>query len=296
MPKKRGDFLAFLGLAALMIFLILLLAMIASKRRPRSETVEVASGGGQKIAVVEMVGPIYGSERMTRQLKSFGEQKSIKAIVLRIESPGGTVASAQEIYNAVRRIRKDGKPVVVSMGDVAASGGYYVACGADTIMANPGTTTGSIGVVAEFPSVEGLLEKIGVQIHVIKSGDLKDTGSPFRPMTDQDRAYLQSWVNDAYDQFVNVVVEERKLPKRKVLELADGRVFTGRQAKREGLVDLLGDYEDAVALAAKLGGIKGKPTVVKPSIRKGSWFDLFFQESERVFRGLNGARLMYKLI
>jgi protease IV len=119
---------------------------------------------------------------------------------------------------------------VVSMGDVAASGGYYAACGADTIMANPGTTTGSIGVIAEFPSIDGLLEKVGIKVNVVKSGRYKDTGSPFRPLTDEDKTYLQSWIDDAYEQFVEVVAKERKLSKPKVLQLADGRVFTGRQA------------------------------------------------------------------
>ena len=295
MADKRNDWLVGLSIIAVTVFLILVLSFITSRKGSRSETVTVSSGG-PKVAAVELFGPIYSSERIVRQLKILGEQRSIKAIVFRIESPGGTVASAQEIYDAVRRIRDSGKPVVASMGDVAASGGYYVACGADTIMANPGTTTGSIGVIAEFPNIEGLLGKLGVQIDVIKSGNFKDTGSPHRPLSEADKIYLQSWVNDAYDQFVGVVAGERKLPKRKVLELADGRVFTGRQAKREGLVDLLGNYEDAIGLAAKLGGIKGKPTVVKPYSRRATFMDLFFQETDRVFRGINGARLMYKLL
>ena len=240
-------------------------------------------------------GAFYTSERIVRQFKALGEQKSVKAIVFRIDSPGGTVGSAQEIYEAVKRVRDSGKPVVVSMGDVAASGGYYAACGADTIMANPGTTTGSIGVIAEFPSIDGLLEKLGIKVNVVKSGRYKDTGSPYRPLTDEDKTYLQSWIDDAYEQFVEVVARERKLSKPKVLRLADGRVFTGRQAKETGLVDLLGTYEDAVNLAAKLAGIEGKPSVVKVMTRKGSLLDLFFQESERISRGVAGARLMYKM-
>jgi protease-4 len=160
MPKKRNDWIAGAVLVTIMVFLILLFSSISSRRRYQDNTIQV-SGGGQKIAVVDLVGTIYSSERIVRQLKDLGEQKSIKAIVLRIESPGGTVASAQEIYDAVRRIRDSGKPIIASMGDVAASGGYYAACGVDTIMANPGTTTGSIGVIAEFPNIEKLLQKTG---------------------------------------------------------------------------------------------------------------------------------------
>jgi protease-4 len=295
MPKKRNEWLIGFFFILVLILLILFFSSVSSRKRSTGTETVTISTGGQKIAAVEMTGAFYTSERIVRQFKVLEEHKSVKAVVLRIDSPGGTVGSAQEIYEAVKRVRDGGKPVVVSMGDVAASGGYYAACGADTIMANPGTTTGSIGVIAEFPSIDGLLEKLGIRINVIKSGQFKDTGSPFRPLTEEDKTYLQSWIDDAYDQFVDVVAKERALPKTKVLRLADGRVFTGRQAKEAGLVDLLGTYEDAVNLAAKLGGIQGKPSVVKVAARRGSLFDLFFQESERISRGVAGARLMYKM-
>jgi protease-4 len=295
MSNKRNEWLIGFFLILVLIFLILIFSSVSSRKRSGGTETVTLSSGGQKIAAVEMIGAFYTSERIVRQFKALGEQKSVKAIVLRIDSPGGTVGSAQEIYEAVKRIRDGGKPVVVSMGDVAASGGYYAACGADTIMANSGTTTGSIGVIAEFPSIDGLLDKLGIKVNVVKSGRYKDTGSPYRSLSDEDRTYLQSWIDDAYDQFVEVVAKERKLSKPKVLQLADGRVFTGRQAKETGLVDLLGTYEDAVNLAAKMAGIQGKPSVVKMVSRKGTLLDLFFQESERISRGMAGARLMYKL-
>ena len=293
MTRKRNDWLAGMLIVLVLLVSIFVLSFLASHRRS-GKMVRIASGG-QKVAVVELWGTIYNANRIVRELKLFGEQKTIKAIVLRIDSPGGAVASAQEIYNAVRRVRDAGKPIVISMGNVAASGGYYAACGGDTIMANAGTTTGSIGVIVEIPSIEKLLEKLGIQVDVVKSGLFKDTGSPHRPLSEEEKAYLQSWVNDAYLQFVEVVARERRMPRRRVLELADGRVFTGKQAKAAGLVDVLGDFEDAVDLAARMGGIKGKPTVVKMGPRRITVFDLLLQESEHWIRGTNRAHLMYKM-
>jgi protease IV len=178
---------------------------------------------------------------------------------------------------------------------VAASGGYYAACGADTIMANPGTTTGSIGVLAEFINAQKLLEKIGVRFETVKSGKYKDTGSPYRGLNEDDRTYLQSWIDDAYAQFVGVVSAERHLSKAGVLKLADGRVFTGMQAKTLGLVDTLGDYRAAIRLAARMGKIKGEPELVRWHSRRVTLFDLLFQDAEGVFRQLNGARLFYRM-
>jgi protease-4 len=244
---------------------------------------------------VELFGPIYDSDRIVQQFETFGEDRSIKAIVFHINSPGGFVAPSQEIYEAVRRVRDGGKPVVVSMGSVAASGGYYAACGADTIMANPGTTTGSIGVVAEFLSLGKLMEKLGIGYDVIKSGRFKDTGSPHRQLTEDDKAYLQSYIDDAYVQFVEVVARERKMPESRVRKIADGRVFTGRQAKEIGLVDCLGDFRDAVRMAGTLGKIKGEPELVKWHSKRITLFDLLFQEAEGVFLRLGGARLMYRM-
>jgi protease-4 len=222
------------------------------------------SGAGQKIAVVNLTGTILSSREMVSTLKSLAENASVKAILLRVDSPGGGVAASQEIFEEVRKIRDSGKPIVVSMGALAASGGYYVSCGATRIVANPGTITGSIGVIAEFPNFSKLMEKVGLEMNVVKSGDYKDSGSPFRQATKQDEQIFQGVVDDTYSQFLDVVSSERKLPLEKLKKIADGRVFTGVQALKLGLVDTLGSYEDAVDIAAKLGGIKGKPVVVEP--------------------------------
>ena len=293
MTENRHHWFIGLIIALVTIMAILWMAGMASKSRS-SETVRFSPSGGN-VGIVELLGTIYDSERIVRQFESFGEQKSIKAIVFRIESPGGLVAPSQEIYEAVKRVRDSGKPVVVSMGSVAASGGYYVACGADTIMANPGTTTGSIGVVAEFLNFQKLMEKIGVRFETVKSGKFKDTGSPHRELTDDDKSYLQAWINDAFDQFVGVVSTERRLSRAEVLKLADGRAFTGQQAKALGLVDTLGDYRAAIRLAGKMGKIKGEPELIRWHSRRITLFDLLFQDAEGMFRQLNGARLFYRM-
>jgi protease-4 len=222
------------------------------------------SGAGQKIALVNLTGTILSSRETVSTLKSLAENASVKAILLRVDSPGGGVAASQEIYEEVKNIRDSGKPIVVSMGALAASGGYYVSCGATRIVANPGTITGSIGVIAEFPNFSKLMEKVGLEMNVVKSGKYKDSGSPFRPATKQDEQIFQNVVDNTYSQFLDVVSTERKIPVTKLKTFADGRVFTGVQALKLGLIDTLGSYEDAIGIAAKLGGIKGKPVVIEP--------------------------------
>ena len=293
MSRRRKDW--FLGLA-IAIATVLLIMILAGIRQSRSDMVEI-SGDGEKIAVVEVFGPIYDARRIVRQLENYAEMKSIKAILLRIDSPGGGVAPSQEIYEAVRRVRDDGKPVLASMGSVAASGGYYAACGADSIMAAPGSTTGSIGVYAEFMNTEELFAKIGIKFEMIKSGRYKDSGSPHRPMTAQDRAYLQGWIDDAYEQFVGVVMQERTMSRREVNRVADGRVFTGRQALEVGLIDTLGYYADAIDLAAAMAGIEGEPTLVKERYRRMSVFDLFFEQMTGLLYAFrSGMRLKYQYL
>jgi protease IV len=293
LTDSRRDWLVGTVVVLVCVFGILFLAGRTSSSRSKP-SIRFSSGGG-KVGVVELLGPIYDSGRIVEQFESMAEDNSIKAIVFRIDSPGGLVAPSQEIYNAARRTRDSGKPVIASMGSVAASGGYYAACGADTIIANPGTTTGSIGVVAEFLNIRELLQKIGVGYEVVKSGEFKDTGSPHRGLTERERAYVQSWIDDAYGQFVAVVAHERRLPEAKIRPLADGRVFTGKQALGLGLVDSLGDYRDAIRLAGKMGGIRGEPELVKWRSRRITLFDLLFQETEGVFRRLGGVRLMYRM-
>jgi protease-4 len=224
---------------------------------------------GKKVGLIEITGTIIEPTEYVGQITDFGEDSSIRALVVRVESPGGGVAASQEIYEALRNVRDSGTPVIVSMGGIAASGGYYVACGADSILANPGTLTGSIGVIMNFPMARELMRKVGLEWEVLKTGEFKDTGSFARPMTDRERALLEEILFDVYDQFVSVVSTERNMTVDEVKKIADGSVYTGRQALEMGLVDRLGGLRDAIDLAADMGGISGKPTVVKP--RKDLW-------------------------
>lgn len=221
-----------------------------------------------RIALIRVEGVIMDAQSTVGELKRFGENPSVKAIVLRIDSPGGGVVPSQEIHDAVQRVRqKSNKLVIASMGSVAASGGYYIAAATDRIIANPGTLTGSIGVIMETANVEGLLKKIGVEGVVVKSGKFKDVGSPLRKMSDEERALLQSVMDDVHKQFIEAVAAGRALEPAAVQALADGRIFTGRQAKEAKLVDELGDLEAAIQLAADLAGIEGEPKVVEPRRR-----------------------------
>ncbi len=225
---------------------------------------DLALLGGNRVAVVEVEGLIVDAQQVVRELEEHGEDPSIRALVVRIQSPGGVVAPTQEIYEAIRRLRDKRKPVVASMGAVAASGGYYLAAAADHIVANPGSLTGSIGVIIQLAEIEGLLKKVGVRYEVVKAGRHKDVGNIARPMTAEERAILQALLDDMYDQFVGAVAQGRGLDRPTVLGLADGRVFSGRRAKELGLVDSLGGLEDAVRKAAELAGIPGKPRLVRP--------------------------------
>lgn len=218
-----------------------------------------------RIALIRVEGVILDAKQTVDDLKKFGDSASVKAIVLRIDSPGGAVVPSQEIHDAVKRLRsKTNKAVVASMGTVAASGGYYVAVATDRIIANPGTLTGSIGVIMELANVEGLLKKIGVESVVVKSGRHKDLASPFKKMGAEDRRILQGVMDDVHQQFIEAVAEGRAMDVGEVQRLADGRIFTGRQAKEAKLVDDLGDLEAAINAAADLAGIEGEPKVVEP--------------------------------
>jgi len=227
---------------------------------------------GDKVGVVEITGVITDSKEVIREIKYFVEDGGVKAIVLRVDSPGGGVGASQEIHQEVVKARGV-KPVVASFGGIAASGGYYVACGADKIVANPGTITGSIGVVMQFANLEELFKKIGYKGYVIKSGPHKDVGSPFREMTPEERELLQEVIDTVHRQFVRAVAEGRKIPVEQIMPIADGRIFTGEQAQAMGLVDELGNLEDTIQIAATMAGIKGKPSVIYPRRRKPSLFD-----------------------
>ncbi len=203
-------------------------------------------------------GNVY-SESIIEQLQRAEGSPSVKAIVLRVNSPGGGVVASDEIYHALLEIET---PVVVSMSEVAASGGYYISCGADEIVANPTTLTGSIGVIGTSPNLEGLLDKVGIEVTVMKSGDMKDALSPYREPTEEELEYYQRIIDQAHAQFVGIVAEGRDLPLEEVREIADGRVYTGLQALELGLVDELGNFPEAIDLAAELAGIEGEPQVI----------------------------------
>jgi protease-4 len=237
------------------------------------------SAGGDRIAMIPVEGVIDDqmAKNVTRHLKQYGDDSRVKAIILRVDSPGGGVSASQEIYREVKRVKEDKKKkVVVSMASVAASGGYYIACPADKIFANPGTVTGSIGVIAEWINYKGLAEWAKLKPVVFKSGEFKDTGSPTRELTETEKKYFQSMIDELYNQFVGAVADGRQgkgesgaqLTRELVVRLADGRVFTGETAKKNGLVDEIGNYEDAVKATAKLAQIKGEPQVVTPPKQK----------------------------
>lgn len=284
-----------LGILAVVIFFFSILAFLTFSWLFSEPCDDSTSTSGEKVAVIELNELILSSGDIVRQFKKYRENKSVKAIVFRVNSPGGGVAASQEIYEEAKKTRESGKPVVVSMGEVAASGGYYVSLGANTIVANPGTLTGSIGVIIQYFQVEELMRKIGVDAPTYKSGRLKDIGSPFRKSTEEEKRFFDQLIANVYDQFVDAVVAERKLDRKKVLQYADGRVFTGQQAREYGFVDTLGTMEDAIKLAADRGGVEGKPRIVKERKVK-SLFERFLGESVSEITALKDQFLKQSIV
>ncbi len=236
----------------------------------------------KKVALIRIEGPILTGGRVVRLIEQYGGDPAILALVVQVNSPGGGVAASQEIYHALLRFRKRGKVVLTSMEGVGASGGYYVALASEKIYANAGTITGSIGVILQVGNIEGLLKKVGLKIEVVKSGVLKDVGSPLRPMSAGDRAILQQVIDDAYKQFVRAVSVGRKMPVEAVRKIADGRIFTGERAKGLGLIDEIGTLEDAIREAGRMAGIKGRPRVHEERRRLRGWI-------ERLLRSIRPA-------
>jgi protease IV len=228
---------------------------------------------GARVAIVELEGTIVDVDDLVRELKAHRDNPLVKAVVLRINSPGGVVGPTQELHAAVTRLRQAGKPVVASLGAVAASGGYYVAVAADKIYANPGTLTGSIGVIFQLPNLDGLMKKVGVDYVVVKAGQYKDIGNISRAMTQEERRVLQTLLDDVHAQFIAAVAAGRKLDRAQVLGFADGRIVSGSQAKDLRMVDVLGGLEEAVDGAAALAGLPTPPNVVGPK-KKLSIMDL----------------------
>ena len=271
--KKRPFLLASALLIGIFVFFLVLAVTVASFMG-RSTNFAI----GDKIGVIEVFGVIADSRQVIEQLHDFRDNDSVKALVLRIDSPGGGVGPSQEIYDEVKSVDAI-KPVVVSMGSVAASGGYYIAAPAREIIANPGTIIGSIGVIMEFTNVEELLDKIGLNSVVVKSGEYKDIGSPTREMTAAEREILQDLIDDVHSQFVESVADGRNMEEAVVRSIADGRVFSGRRAMEIGLVDGMGNLEVAIQRAAELAGVDGEPSVVYPPGKKARFIDLFIEET-----------------
>ena len=255
--------------------LIFLISMVAASLFFDNDR-KIVTGSG--IGIVEVKGMILDSKEIVKQLHEFGRDDDVKAVVLRVESPGGVVGPSQEIYQEVRKLAAR-KKVIVSMGSIAASGGYYISAPASLIYANPGTITGSIGVLMKFSNVEGLMDKIGMKAFTLKTGKYKDSGSPLRAMTDEEKSLLQGVIDSTHGQFVKAVAEGRKIPVEQVREIADGRIFSGEQAMAVKLVDRLGSLQDAIEEAGKLAGIKGEPEIINPPKKKRLLLDMLVDES-----------------
>ena len=289
MFSRRHPYLfAVLILAGIMSVTMLGSSLLFYFGAAESEFADVLKSGNDKVGVIEIKGIITDTKDVLEALKHFRKAASVKAIVLRIDSPGGVVGPSQEIYREVRKTEAE-KNIVVSMGSVAASGGYYIAAGAHGIVANPGTITGSIGVIMEYTNFKAVLDKIGLVPVIVKSGEYKDIGSPMRKMTAKEEEILQEFVNQTHKQFVKAIVEGRNMDQSTVEALADGRIFTGEEAQKLGLVDRLGNLEDAIDWAGELGGIEGEISTVYPPEKK---FDFFRYVTESILQAIT-ERLSY---
>jgi protease-4 len=271
--KKRPILTVFVILGIVGLFLVTTMVVVLKMLDPAADL-----SFGEKIGVIPIEGAIMDSRIITTEITKLRKDDEIRAIILRINSPGGAVGSTQEIYREVLRTTET-KTVVASLGDVAASGGYYVAAAANRIVANPGTITGSIGVLMQFMRFQELLDKIGVQFEVLKSGEFKDVGSPHRELTEQERELINKLIQDIESQFVAEVANGRDLPLETVREVADGRIFSGAQALRLGLVDKLGNFHDAVELTKEIARIDGEVTLVYPKKSKPSLWDFILNRT-----------------
>ncbi|MDA8141941.1 MAG: signal peptide peptidase SppA [Desulfobacteraceae bacterium] len=274
MFTRRHPYLFFLLLLAAMgtVSMIFLSIMIMSVSGDKVKY------DGDKVGVIEVVGTIADSKEIIDQIKEFREEESIKAIVVRVDSPGGAVGPSQEIYREIRKTIPE-KKVIISMGSVAASGGYYISAAGNGIVANPGTITGSIGVIMGYTNFEDLLSKIGLSPVVIKSGEYKDIGSPVRKMTRQEKSLLEDLAKNIHRQFIEDIAQGRGIELTNVEAIADGRIFTGEDAKNLGLVDRLGNFEDAVQWAGELGGIEGEVETVYPEKDRLSFLEYLMESA-----------------
>ena len=253
----------------------------------------------KRIAVLPLEGEISSSRKWIATLKKFENNPQVAGILIPINSPGGQVAPSQELYHAIRKVRETGeKPVFVSMSSVAASGGYYAALGADSVFANAGTLTGSIGVIMQFPIYSDLMEKIGVGMRTVKSQEFKDAGSPFREMSDLEKQYFQALIDDVYDQFTEVVSQERGIDELNMQTLGNGRVFTGRQAYEAGLVDAIGTFEDAKGALCTRLGIPVDSPLLYPQEPRRTWWNILKDDVAAALPGWESSssiKLQYRI-
>lgn len=278
-------FSSIVSVSAIVISLIIVMGIKYSNQDDISDAEE-------KVGVIEVKGYIADPQETIQDIRRYREDKSIKAIVLRIDSPGGGVGPSQEISREVQRTLLQDKKVIASLGAVAASGGYYIASAASGIVANPGTITGSIGVIMGFTDIQGLLQKIGVTPVVVKSGEYKDIGSPVRTMTDSERVLLQTFSDQVHRQFITAIAEGRHIEYEKVASVADGRILTGENAHELGLVDRLGNLEDAIAWAGEMGGITGKVSAVYAKDKKYTFIKRLAESSlHEIMSQLSAYRL-----
>ncbi|MBO8129913.1 MAG: signal peptide peptidase SppA [Candidatus Marinimicrobia bacterium] len=278
-----------ISIIILSFLIVIIIGLIISLNKPgEMDTSISALGRGNKgnIGVVEIGGMILKSDRIVDELEKFRKSERIKGIILKINSPGGGAAACWEIYNKVSEISKKSKPVVSYLGPMGASGAYYISVACDKIIANPSGITGSIGVIADIPVFYKLMEKIGVEVNIVKSGELKDIGSPYDEFTEEEKKILHSVVMDLYRQFFDAVADNRGLDKNYLNKLADGRIFTGLQAFDYGLVDTVGDFETAVKITAQLSGIEGEPKLVYIKKKKLTLLDLLFSDIEDIYSKL----------
>ncbi len=277
MNKSRtGKALLFIAVLVTVFIILAILVAILSERDKETSAWTDFLDYGNNVGVVTIEGTITTSDEILKQLRKFRKKSSIKAIVLRINSPGGTVAPAQEIYREIEKVRKK-KPVVSSIETVGASAAYYIASSSDQIVCSAGTITGSIGVIMMLPEIHKIIQKIGVDVNIIKAGKFKDIGTGFRPLTDEERNILETFANSIHEQFIKDVAAGRKdkINIEQLRNIADGQFFTGEKAKEIGLVDTMGNFYDAVKIAAELGGIKTEPELVYPKKKWGGLVDIF---------------------
>jgi protease-4 len=294
MKKSRtGIALLFVAFLVVCFVVVVVLLSVVSETEPETSSWAEVFDFGNKIGVINLEGTLTSSDETLKQLRKFQKKASVKAVILRINSPGGTVAPAQEIYREVNRIKKK-KPVVASLETVAASAAYYIASSADDIVCSRGTITGSIGVIMMLPDIHKVIEKIGVGVNVIKAGKYKDIGSGVRPLTEEEKNILEGFAAEIHEQFISDVAEGRKgkIEKENLRAIADGRFFSGEKAKEMGLVDTIGNFYDAVAMAKKLARVKGDPELVYPK-KKWEYLDLFTESAiDAIHRVADRVRLV----